>query len=529
MRHSPNHRMKKEEKNPGKELYNQLRRLSRTQLWDDEVPRFNRATPKERMDRVSVIRAVGVVFSEAGTPEEKERVKIWLMSLLNDSCEKVRRYAITALPKLGSGQNEEKALITLLKTTTNDREKKFLGETLDKIGGSATLEILQTGTKGLSAQTEQKVKASVARTQTPSSISMERQLANFGGLQIHLRGRAGLEPWVREEVESSPKTRHSFRVKKVSPGLVVLTPIAPFTLGTLYSLRCFGSVGLVPGIVPNQDNNDGIEALATVMTSPLARQIFKTFTDGPIRYRLNFVDKGHQRGAVRFLANRAYARCPEILNDAHTAPWAIDIHEEENGQSVELRPRLIPDPRYYFRCQDIPAASHPPLAACLARWAGGFQNEVVWDPFCGSGSELIERALLGGVHTVHGTDLSSAAVAISRENFAAAKVEGVHAKFHACDFRDYERIARIAPGSISLIVTNPPLGKRVPIPNLQELIQDLFSVAARVLKPGGRLLLANPLPGKSIRTPLKFQDGRIIDFGGFNCRLEKYVQQDQRR
>ena len=394
--------MKKEEKNPGKELYHQLRRLSRTQLWNDEVPRFNRASPKERMDRVSVIRAVGVVFSESGSSEEKERIKQWLTTLLTDSCEKVRRYAITALPKLGTGLEDEKALLTLLKETTNDREKRFLGETLDKIGGLATLEMIQKGTRGLSPQTEQKVKASVARSQSVTSISMQRQLSNFTGLQIHLRGRAGLEPWMREEVESSPITRRKFRVIKVSPGLVALTPLASFSLGDLYTLRCFGSVGLVPGTVPSISVKDEIESLAAVMTSLLARQLFKTFTEGPIRYRLNFVDKGHQRGAVRLLANRAFLLCPELLNDSHTAPWAVDIHEDENGQSVEFRPRLSPDPRYYFRCQDIPAASHPPLAACLARWAGEFSNEIVWDPFCGSGSELIDRALLGGVQTVHG-------------------------------------------------------------------------------------------------------------------------------
>ena len=55
-----------------KELYNQLRHLSCEELWEDEVPRFNAATERERADRVALVRAVGVVFSEQGSDAQKE-------------------------------------------------------------------------------------------------------------------------------------------------------------------------------------------------------------------------------------------------------------------------------------------------------------------------------------------------------------------------------------------------------------------------------------------------------------------------
>jgi len=514
--------MKNDKKNPGKELYNQLRRLSCDQLWDIEVPRFDAASSQERIERVAVVRAVGVVFSETGTLEEKGKARSWLLRLLNDPCEKIRRYAMTALPKIGSGPEGEKALLSLFQTTTCEREKKFLGETLDKIGGVATLEIIKEGTPGFNAQTEQKVKASVARSLSPSTVRMDRVLSEFAGLRIHLRGRAGLESFVREEVEESATIRKKFRILEVRSGLVIMTPVSPFSLADIYTLRCFGTVGLVTGAVPDSDGENCVEALASVITSPLSRRILETFTEGAIRYRLNFIAKGHQRGAVRHLANRAYALCPEILNDARNAPWAVEIYPSGRGSSVELRPRLTPDPRYYFRRQDVPAASHPPLAACMARLAGRMDNAVVWDPFCGSGSELIERALLGGVTGVHGTDLSGEAVEITRENFAAAKVARVQAKFACCDFRDYPRIAGLGRDSVNLIITNPPLGKRVPIPNLRGLIEDLLAMAANVLRPGGKLVFANPLPVQSRQTALRLQSSRVVDFGGFDCRVEMY-------
>ena len=513
--------MKSAPKNPGKELYQELRRLTCEQLWQDEVPRFDRATPQVRMARVAVIRSVGVVFSESGTAAQKDAARAWLRSLLHDPQEKIRRYAMTALPKLGAGADEEASLLSLLRTPANEREQKFLGRALGKIGGAATLESMPEGAPGFLLQTRQKVQANVARSQSPGAVRMDSRLADFAGLRIHLRGRAGLESFVRDEVEAAFKTRGLFRVAEVRRGLVAITPLAPFSLGDIYALRCFGTVGFVLGTTATAEGAEAIESLAAAITSPLARRVFGTFTEGPIRYRLDFTARGHQRGAVRQLANRAFELCPTILNDARTAPWAVDIHPAGRGSSVELRPRLTPDPRLWFRQEDVPAASHPPLAASMARLAGRVENDIVWDPFCGSGLELIERALLGGVRHVHGTDLSADAIAITRKNFTAAKFDSIPADFSRCDFRSY---TGLGSGGATLIITNPPMGMRVPIPDLHGLIGDLFSAAATMLRPGGRLVFANPVRIESPHRALRLQSRQTVDFGGFDCRLEMYLK-----
>ena len=508
--------MKSGEKNPSKELYNQLRRLPWEQLWNDEVPRFNHASPQERTTRVAVVRAVGVVFSESGPEQQREAVKAWLLGLLQDPAEKIRRYAMTALPKIGAGSSAEGELLALLQKSGTERETKFLGRTLDKIGGVATLEALESG---LLPQTEQKVKASVARAQSPSAVRMDGVLADFAGLRIHLRGRKGLEQIVRQEVEQNVLTRAKFRVVEVTSGLVALQPLAPFSLGDLCTLRCFGTLAFVVGTVRG---TNAVESIAAAIASPLAHRVLKNFTEGAIRYRLNFVAKGHQRGAVREIANRAYALCPEILNDARNAPWSVEIHPTGRGNSVELSPRWVPDPRFVYRQGDVPAASHPPLAACMARLAGSCEGEIVGDPFCGSGLELIERALLGGVQRLYGTDLSEEAIAISQRNFAAANLSSVAAQFTCCDFRDFAAIQGLKPESVILIMTNPPMGRRVPIADLSGLIDDLFAVAEKMLQPGGRLVFANPLPVGACPATLKLQSRQVVDFGGFNCRLEMY-------
>jgi predicted RNA methylase len=504
-----------------KELYRRLRVLSCEQLWTEEVPRFDRATPKERMANVGVIRAVGVVFAERGTAAQRAAVRAWLVGLLQDPGEKIRRYAMAAIPKIGAGATAEKELLAVLKTATVDREKKFVGRALDKVGGRATLEAFAQS-PGILSQTEQKVKASVARHERPSVVRLDRPFAAFANLRIHLRCRRGLETILREEVEEYVAARRNFRIVEVRGCYVAITPLAPFSLNDLYALRCFATVGFVLGTVRGTDPAASIEALAGVIASPLSRQLLGTFTEGPIRYRLDYVARGHQRGAVRLLANRAYALCPEILNDARSAPWSVDIQPAGRDMLVELRPRLSPDPRLYYRRDDVAAASHPPLAASMARLAGKADNEIVWDPFCGSGLELIERALRGGVQQVYGTDLSPEAIAIARANFAAAKLAAVRASFACCDFRDFGKVEGLGPGTVTLMITNPPMGRRIRIPDMRGLFAELFNVAATVLKPGGRLVFPNPMRLAPTDRSLQRQYRQVVDLGGFSCRLEVY-------
>lgn len=503
--------------NASKELYKQLRVLPWPQLWAEEVPRFDRGTPRERFERVSVIRAVGVVFSESGPAEQRDEVKQWLLRLLHDPEEKIRRYAMAALSKVGVGAKEEAELLELRRTTTSEREQKALGQTLDLVGAGATLDALADA-GDVSPQTLQRVKANVARGETPSSIRMDRELPDFARLRIHLRGRRGLERIVREEVDESGR----FRVVGVKPGLVAVTPLAPITLDDIFTLRCFGTVGFVLGLVKSADDAERIEALAGTISSPRAQRLLETLTEGAIRYRLEFIAKGHQHAPVRAVADRVFALCPRILNDSRQAPWAIDIHSTAHGESVELRPRFAPDPRQAQRLDDVPAASHPPLAACLARIAGRMENESIWDPFCGSGLELIECARRGGVRRVFGTDLSADAIDVARRNFAAAPLDPVETHFTCCDFRDFAAVDELSPRSVTLIISNPPLGRRVRVPHLRGLFEDLFAVAAEVLQPGGRLVFTNPFRMESPQPSLQLQSRQVADLGGFDCRLEVY-------
>ena len=514
------------------DLYKRLRELPKGQLWQSEVPQFDAASPRERMQGVALIRALGTIFSRCGTEEEKTAVRGWLTGLLQDPEEKIRRYAMAALPKMGGDEGAEAQMLRLLKEDGGERERRHLGRALEKIGGSATLSFMAQG-ESLPALTRQKVQAAIARRENPGTVELEALLPGKPGMQINLRCRRGLEKILKQEIEEQLDPS-IFRLGQVRPGCVTLTPLRSFSLAMLYELRCFATVGLRLGLIENSSGPGWEDALAACIASSTARKIMMAATKGEPRYRVDFPSRGHQRGAIRKVAQQVHALAPVLLNDARQALWSVDVIPVGSGPKkqrdaiVELRPRLYPDPRLGYCQDDIAAASHPPLAACMARLAAQASAEseeprqVVWDPFCGSGLELIERSILGGVLAVQGTDLDPAAIGIARANFAAAGLEHVSATFTPGDFRDAEQVAGIAPGSITLVMTNPPLGRRIRVKNMRGLMADLLLAASKALEPGGLLIFTNPLHDGPSSPWLKLEYRQAVDLGGFDCQLEMY-------
>lgn len=123
--------------------------------------------------------------------------------------------------------------------------------------------------------------------------------------------------------------------------------------------------------------------------------------------------------------------------------------------------------------------------------AGG----VVLDPFCGSGTVLMEAGLLG--YRILGSDVSADAIDRTRKNLAWAHLEG--ARIEKSDVRSLP----FAASSVDAVVSEPDLGplrrgrespsdtRRI-VSELQSLYRDAFASFSRVLKKGGRVVFVFP-------------------------------------
>lgn len=524
-------------KNPAQEKlrehYQQLRKLDCQTLWAREVTAFDAAPAQERMQLVSVVRAVGVVFSESGSNDEKERSRVWLTSLLQDPQEKIRRYAMVALQKLGAGELQEARLLELLDRSSSAREDKFVAQTLERIGGEKTLQRTGSTLEGRLLGSAQRLQANIARTHGNGRLEFERRLENFHDLRVNLECRSGLESFVLDELSQCAALVGVFHVLRSGAGRIELLAQRPFALQDIFRMRCFSEIRFPLAELPPLPRagaplDSGL--LANIIASDSTHRVASEFTSGPVRYRLEFASRKADVSLVRTIAEKVYAVRRELLNDPREALWEVGVRESAGGIRVELYPRVRPDPRFVYRLGDVPAASHPPLAAAMACLAGLGENERVWDPFCGSGLELVECALKGRVAAVFGCDLSSDAIQIAESNLRSAlhgqRTPRMH--FAACDFRNASKSPSLGDlRDLTLIVTNPPLGKRVPIADLRALVGGLFDSAQALLREGGRLVFVNPMENAETRQGLRLEARHKVDLGFAHFHLEKYVKRSR--
>jgi len=436
------------------------------------------------------------------------RASAALRECLSDPDARVARRAATALGKLEHDPASDAAL-TAAWERGDTGLKKSVAEALGKVGGPAAQTLLAGP---LDADPELSRVVKNARLllerrhsrERESTISTETRLGRT--LPLLVRARRGLTGLLADEL------RPLGAVRVVSDSTVEL----PFdgALEDLFVARTALEFGIRIDLDPHTEERLA-EAIAQALAGDTARHVLATFTRGAPRYRLSFAGGGHRRALVFRIAEAIGRAAPELVNDPRGESWEIVIVERAPAHLV-LVPRAFEDPRFAYRKRDVRAASHPTIAAALARAAGARPGDVVWDPFVGSGLELIERARLGPYRTLFGSDLDPEALARARENFAAAGV--------TVDLRAGDATA-LAPPGVTLIVTNPPMGRRLLRDRtLGALLEAFVAHAAQVLAPGGRLVWLSPLPDRTrasgIAAGLQSSPGPLVDMGGFDAELQ---------
>jgi tRNA (guanine6-N2)-methyltransferase len=120
--------------------------------------------------------------------------------------------------------------------------------------------------------------------------------------------------------------------------------------------------------------------------------------------------------------------------------------------------------------------------ARLDEGAGG-----LLDPFCGSGTILIEAAQSFPDLPLYGSDAFAKPVQGTAENLAAMDLSE-RVQLTQADARDLRH--HYEPGSMRAIVTNPPFGVRLGRrADFRHLYSNFLQGAHRILEPGGRLVV----------------------------------------
>lgn len=355
----------------------------------------------------------------------------------------------------------------------------------------------------------------------------------------HCRG--GLGPLLAEELG---KLGH--RVVERNPDWV-RTRFAG-RLGDVHEARLWTQIGLVVPL----GGGELPEAITEAICQPSVRKLLPRLTRGVVRWRLELASGGPRRAMVWQVVRDVAQRAPELINEPADTTWTIVV--DEARRALQLRPRRLADPRFAWRQIDLPSASHPTVAAAVAALGKPRAGERVWDPFTGSGSELIECAIAaaaspalpeepprrGGRAATQpgvgapgpaaargaaaldllGTDLDADALDAAARNAGAA---GVPVHLERADARSYRPGDR--PGSVDLIASNPPLGGRLR-GDAGQLLCDALPGFAAALRRGGRMVWITPAPKRT--TPVAESLGLVldrafdVDLGGLRARLERW-------
>lgn len=374
-------------------------------------------------------------------------------------------------------------------------------------------------------------------TSTEPAIAIDRVLPCEG--TVVLRSRAGLLPLLRSELRERGLLSGAI-VSAFDPA-DTLGSYSPQTSGQtarlrlrwsgslaeIYTARLFSSLAFDLSPPPNggrdpRDEEIAEDVIAALTAAPTVR-LLQELSQGPVRYRLHFdgyTGRGAAEAALRTrIIEGVRRRAPTLHNDPQASPWQVEIAWSQ-GLQIELVPRALTgaDPRFAYRKGDVPAASHPPLAAAMARLLQAGPRDVVWDPFVGSGSELIEVALLGRGPRLYGSDLDPDAVAVAKTNLHAAGLPLSQVRLQVAD------VLHTAPAGVSRIVTNPPMGRRTRPGHLADFLSAFIAHCAGILPIGGRLVWISPQPHLSAARGrehgLSLRSARPVDLNGFWGQLE---------
>ncbi|MCE9571795.1 MAG: methyltransferase [Deltaproteobacteria bacterium] len=419
---------------------------------------------------------------------------------------RARKAAAVALGKLG-GDLARAALIAYWDRDLPVDHRRAVAEALGKVGGDDALARLKhdAGDDAELVRRRERAVLMAERTATRdvvSEVALDAPLPTK--VAVVVRCRAGLEELCADELRTA-----GVAIDAIERGAVSVTLGKGQSLAQLWRARTLFTAGLA---VPLPTLT--AQAIARALTAPAVIANLTTLTRGPIRWRLDFTGGGHRRGLVWDTARQVAAAAPALLNDPTATTW--DVVVDEDGGRLELRPRRFTDPRFAWRVADVPAASHPTIAAALARVAQITASDVVWDPFVGSGAELIECALAGKPRGLCGSDLDPRALEATRANLSAA---GLTAELRVGD------ALTLHPPDVTCIVTNPPLGRRVR-GDVPALLEQFVGHAAAVLGRGGRLVWITPVPKRTERAALaagfRLATRLEVDLGGFDATLERW-------
>lgn len=236
----------------------------------------------------------------------------------------------------------------------------------------------------------------------------------------------------------------------------------------------------------------------------------------------SFRVSSNRRGEHPFSSEDVMRAAGAALNARYGTPvdltgYAVDVNVDviEDLCTVDVACTHTAMSNRHPRIRTHPAALRANIAYAAVRFANlGPESGLLLDPFCGSGTILLEAGDIWPQLRLEGWDWNARAAEGTRANLEAAGLAD-RARIHAADSADFANAYQ--PGEVDAIVTNPPFGRKLGRTiHFPGFYRRLFESAAAVLPPRGRLVVLADRTGALRRG--------LAASGGFRTRRATLIQ-----
>lgn len=287
----------------------------------------------------------------------------------------------------------------------------------------------------------------------------------LAGVILRLRFKDGMHDWVIAEV----KRCSGITLLHISRGSLWIVSEQDHPYDLILHWRC---------VLDHAFALPGDDLQAFVRQNALRAQLRELFQAKRISFRVPRNEQGRAQSWEH--GAKLMDAWQQLLNDPKESDLEFGVQLVDRTSYAFARPNLrFRDVRFSYRVAQIPAASHPTVAAGLAAAAKVTAKDRIWDPFVGSGLELIEAGLLANCKQLVGTDVDPVSLDCAKQN---AKAAGVEIDL-IC-----QNAAEVRLPSITKVISNPPHGRRVAQnQDLEGLYRSVLRNAFASLVPGGEI------------------------------------------
>jgi tRNA (guanine6-N2)-methyltransferase len=172
----------------------------------------------------------------------------------------------------------------------------------------------------------------------------------------------------------------------------------------------------------------------------------------------------------------------KVLDNKNGDTWEEDelrirCHIENDVVIIGVALADKPLHRRSWRTAKYIAQLHPPVAAAMLRLARVKPSTALLDPFCGSGTILIEAISENNLIKLVGWDIEPETILIAKQNLKNTSIINTNIDFQVKDAFNQDVIK-----GFNLIISNPPWGEKHNIESSSVFLSNLVNLVSKVDK-----------------------------------------------